>query len=52
MLKKEAAPPSVNDVKIERLSKEEKRAMVEQAFKDAELENYTLTNLEYRQQQD
>ncbi|MBG1266216.1 hypothetical protein [Nostoc sp. WHI] len=38
------AVPTAANVKIEALSKQEKQTVVEQAFKDAEVENYALTN--------
>ncbi|MCC5616743.1 hypothetical protein LC605_17015 [Nostoc sp. CHAB 5836] len=44
MLKKTGTTPTPENVKVEVLSKEEKQKVVEQAFKDAEVENYALTN--------
>ncbi|MBD2730683.1 hypothetical protein H6G96_31280 [Nostoc sp. FACHB-892] len=44
MLKKTGTTPTPENVKVEVLSKEEKQKVVEQAFKDAEAENYALTN--------
>ncbi|BAY42059.1 hypothetical protein NIES2111_64550 (plasmid) [Nostoc sp. NIES-2111] len=41
---KTSAIPTAADVKIEALSKQDKQTVVEQAFKDAEVENYALTN--------
>ncbi|MBD2517027.1 hypothetical protein H6G93_18790 [Nostoc sp. FACHB-973] len=38
------AVPTAANVKIEALSKQEKQTVVELAFKDAEVENYALTN--------
>ncbi|MBD2505538.1 hypothetical protein [Anabaena azotica] len=44
MIKKGDATPSLENVKIEVLSRAEKQEVVEQAFRDAEVENYALTN--------
>ncbi|HEY9803847.1 MAG TPA: hypothetical protein V6D25_26125 [Leptolyngbyaceae cyanobacterium] len=41
---KTSAIPTASDVKVEVLSRAEKQQVVEQAFKDAEVENYALTN--------
>ncbi|MBN3924207.1 hypothetical protein [Nostoc sp. NMS4] len=38
------AVPTAANVKVEALSKQEKQTVVELAFKDAEVENYALTN--------
>lgn len=44
MIEKTAPTPSLENVKVEVVSKQEKQKVVEQAFKDAEIENYALTN--------
>ncbi|MBD2681916.1 MULTISPECIES: hypothetical protein [Nostoc] len=44
MLQKTSTTPTAENVKVEVLSKQEKQTVVEQAFKDAEVENYALTN--------
>ncbi|WP_341531735.1 hypothetical protein WKK05_39150 (plasmid) [Nostoc sp. UHCC 0302] len=41
---KTSAIPTAANVKIEALSKQEKQTVVKQAFKDAETENYAITN--------
>lgn len=44
MLKKTGTTPTPENVKVEVLSKEEKQKVVKEAFKNAEVENYALTN--------
>lgn len=44
MLKKTGTIPTAENVRVEVLSKQDKQKVVEQVFKDAEVENYALTN--------
>lgn len=44
MLDKAGTAPTPENVTIEAISKQEKRTIVEQAFRDAEVENYALSN--------
>lgn len=44
MIEKTGTTPTPQNVKVEVLSRQEKQQVVEQAFKDAEVENYAITN--------
>ncbi|MBD2505007.1 hypothetical protein [Anabaena azotica] len=44
MIEKTSTTPTPQNVKVEVLSRQEKQEAVEQAFKDAEVENYAITN--------